>query len=96
MILVIRLCLVFMLARLTTSRVVISAMVVGFSVRGLVKLVGTEQLLYLSAFLLTIGLLMIIRISRVCRDAQMPEQLIQLRPPLAKTLSTIRSRYSGQ
>ena len=47
---------------------VVSAMIVGFSVRGLVKLVGIEQLLYLSAFLLTVGLLLIIRISRLCRE----------------------------
>jgi ATP/ADP translocase/HEAT repeat protein len=47
---------------------VISAVVVGFSVRGLVKLIGTEDLLYLSTLLLTIGLLLITRTSRVCRE----------------------------
>ena len=31
-------------------------------------------------------------ISRVCRDAQMPEQLMQQRPLLINTLVTIRSR----
>ena len=35
-------------------------------------------------------------ISRVCRLAQMPEQLMQPRPLLAYTLSTIRSRYFSQ
>ena len=35
-------------------------------------------------------------ISRVCRDAQMPEQLMQPRPLLMATLSTIRSRYRSQ
>jgi ATP/ADP translocase/HEAT repeat protein len=47
---------------------VISAVVVGFSVRGLVKLLGTEELLYLCALLLCIGLLLITRLSRICRE----------------------------
>ncbi len=47
---------------------VVSAVVVGFSVRGLVKLLGTEELLYLCALLLSIGLLLITRISRICRE----------------------------
>ena len=35
-------------------------------------------------------------ISLVCRDAQMPEQLMQPRPLLTSTLSTMMSRYFSQ
>lgn len=47
---------------------VVSAVVVGFSVRALVKSIGTENLLFLCALALAMGLLLVTRISRTCRD----------------------------
>ncbi len=47
---------------------VFSSVVLGFGVRGVVKLIGTEQLLLLSAALLGFGFFLAWRLSKSCRD----------------------------
>jgi len=47
---------------------VLSAVVVGLSVRGLVKIIGTENLLYLSIASLIIGFILVSKLSITCRE----------------------------
>jgi ATP/ADP translocase/HEAT repeat protein len=47
---------------------VLSAVVVGLSVRGLVKIIGTENLLYFSMAALIIGLILVFKLSITCRE----------------------------
>jgi ATP/ADP translocase/HEAT repeat protein len=47
---------------------VVSAVLVGLSVRGLVKSIGTENLLYLGAGVLVVGLVLVFRLASACRE----------------------------
>ncbi len=47
---------------------VVSSMVVGFSIRGAVRLIGTEDLLFICTGALVVCLVLIGRLSRVCRE----------------------------
>ncbi|HUU03705.1 MAG TPA: Npt1/Npt2 family nucleotide transporter [Myxococcota bacterium] len=47
---------------------VVSAVIVGLTVRGLVKIIGTENLLYLAAGVLVVGLGLVFKLSVACRE----------------------------
>jgi HEAT repeat protein/ATP/ADP translocase len=47
---------------------VLSAVIVGLSVRGLVKIIGTENLLYLASGVLAAGLGLVFKLSVACRE----------------------------